>query len=86
MLSVYYQKSIVGVSITGTPPSSSGIADPYGVRLNDSAARLTVLRGKPDQIEGGVWRYGPADNIHWDYTVENGLVTTILLSSVVKLR
>jgi hypothetical protein len=86
MLSVYYQKNIVAVSITNTErPGASKIVDPYGVKLNDTSARLAVLRGKPDVIDGDIWRYGPADGIHWDYTVENGAVTAILLSSVDKL-
>ena len=42
-------------------------------------------RGKHDVIDGDMWRYGPVDGIHWDYTIENGAVTTILLSSVEKL-
>lgn len=86
MLTVYYQKSIVAVSVTYTQsPANSRIVDPYGVRLNDTSVRLTTLRGKPDSDDGDVWRYGAAGGIHWDYAVENGLVTTILLSSVANL-
>jgi hypothetical protein len=86
MLTVYYQKAIVAVSITyAGEHGKGGIVDPYGVRLEDTADHLTALRGKPDVVDGNVWRYGPVDDIHWDYTVENGIVTTILLSSVSKL-
>ena len=86
MLAVYYQKEIVAVSITyAGAHGKGGIADPYGVRLEDTTDRLTALRGKPDALDGNVWRYGPVDDIHWDYTIENGIVTTILLSSVPKL-
>jgi hypothetical protein len=86
MLAVYYQKTIVAVSITYVrQPGSSRIIDPYGIRLDDASERLTSLRGKPDTIDGNVWRYGAVDAIHWDYSIENGVVTTILLSSVAKL-
>ncbi len=86
MLAVYYQKSIVAVSITYLQrPGRSRIADPYGISLDDTSDHLMALRGKPDSIIGNIWRYGAVDNIHWDYTVENGAVTTILLSSVPKL-
>ncbi len=87
MLAVYYQKSIVAVSITYVQqPGRSRIVDPYGIRLDDTSEHLMALRGKPDTVDGKVWRYGAVDNIHWDYTVENGVVTTILLSSVAKLQ
>jgi hypothetical protein len=86
MLAVYYQKSIVAVSITYVQqPGSSKIVDPYGMRLDDTSEHLMVLRGKPDAVAGNLWRYGAVDAIHWDYTVENGVITTILLSSVAKL-
>lgn len=86
MLAVYYQKAIVAVSITfGGAHGTSDIVDPYGVRLEDTSDHLTALRGKPDAVDGNVWRYGQVDGIHWDYTVENGIITTILLSSVSKL-
>jgi hypothetical protein len=85
MLTVYYQKSIVAVSITNVNHGRTRIVDPYGVTLQDTSERLTALRGKPDAVDGNVWRYGSLDGIHWDYTVENGVVTTILLSSVPKL-
>ncbi len=85
MLTVYYQKAVVAVSITNTKNDTTRIVDPYGVTLQNTSEHLTALRGKPDTIEGTVWRYGPIDGIHWDYTVENGLVTAILLSSVSKL-
>lgn len=86
MLSVYYQKAIVAVSMTYVGQHGvSNIADPYGVKLLDGSDQLTALRGKPDSVDGNVWRYGPVDGIHWNYTVENGVVTTILLSSVSSL-
>jgi len=85
MLTVYYQKSVVAVSITNEENGTTKIVDPYGVTLQDTSERLTALRGKPDTIGGNVWRYGAIDGIHWDYTVENGVVTTILLSSVSNL-
>ncbi len=86
MLAVYYQKAIVAVSITyAGEHGKSGIIDPYGVRLEDATDHLIALRGKADAVDGNVWRYGSVDDIHWDYTVENGIVTTILLSSVSKL-
>jgi hypothetical protein len=86
MLTVYYQKAIVAVSITyAGEHGKNRTTDPYGVKLEDTADRLTALRGKPDVVDGTVWRYGAVDDIHWDYTVENGIVTTILLSSVPNL-
>lgn len=87
MLAVYYQKAIVAVSITfADQHGKTNITDPYGVRLDDTSDHLIALRGKPDIVDGKVWRYGATDGIHWDYTVENGIVTTILLSSVAKLE
>jgi hypothetical protein len=86
MLAVYYQRSIVAVSITSFTNGTTKIVDPYGVTLKDTSERLTALRGKPDTIAGTIWRYGAPDGIHWDYTVENGIVTTILLASVAKLE
>lgn len=86
MLAVYYQKAVVAVSIDfAGEHGKSDIVDPYGVRLEDTTDHLKSLRGKPDVVDGNVWRYGPSDGIHWDYTVENGIVTTILLSSVSRL-
>lgn len=86
MLAVYYQKAIVAVSITFLEQhSKTNIIDPYGVRLEYTSDHLIALRGKPDAVDGNVWRYGQVDGIHWDYTVENGIVTTILLSSVPKV-
>jgi hypothetical protein len=87
MLAVYYQKAIVAVSISSFDEKRGRItiADPYGVKLEDTSDRLTALRGKPDTIDGTVWRYGPVNSIHWDYTIDKGAVTKILLSSVSKL-
>ena len=66
ILTVYYEKSVVAVSITNVEHGTSRIVDPYGVMLRDSAERLTALRGKPDSIDGTVWRYGAIDGLHWD--------------------
>lgn len=86
MLTVYYQKNIVAISVTNiSSPGNTKITDPYGVKLNDASDRLISLRGKPDATDGGVWRYGTSGTVHWDYTIQNGVVTTILVSSVPKL-
>lgn len=84
MLTVYYEKSVVAVSVTNAH-AKTRIVDPYGVTLQDTPEKLTALRGKPDSVDGNVWRYGSLDGVHWDYTIENGVITAILLSSVPKL-
>jgi hypothetical protein len=87
MLAVYYYKGgVVGVSIDSSEQGKQiSVVDPYGIRLGDSASRLTTERGAPTSTSGDVLRYGAADGIHWEYTVKGGIVTTILLSSVPNL-
>jgi hypothetical protein len=87
MLAVYYYRgAVVAVSIASTATGAKvRTTDPYGIRLGDSATRLTAERGNATSTIGNVLRYGPADGIHWDYTVETGTVTTILVSSVPSL-
>jgi hypothetical protein len=53
--------------------------------LEGSTDHLQALRGKPDAVEGKAWRYGPVDGIHWLYTIKDGTVSEILLSSLPKL-
>ncbi|MGA8100064.1 MAG: hypothetical protein WB810_15520 [Candidatus Cybelea sp.] len=88
MLTVYYYRgTVVAVSITSTKTGAQiRIADPYGIRLGDPATRLTSARGNATSAIGDVLRYGPADGIHWDYTVDADSVTTILVSSVPSLQ
>jgi hypothetical protein len=87
MLTVYYYSgAVVAVSITSTKTDARiRIADPYGIRLGDPATLLTTARGNATSAIGDVLRYGPTDGIHWDYTVDAGTVTTILVSSVPSL-
>lgn len=88
MLTVYYFRgAVVAVSITSTKMDAQiRTADPCGIRLGDSATRLTSARGIATSVIGDVFRYGPTDGIHWDYTVDAGKVTTILVSSVASLQ
>jgi hypothetical protein len=87
MLTVYYYRgAVVAVSITSTKTDGqTRIADPYGIRLGDPATRLTAARGNATSAIGDVLRYGPSDGIHWDYTVDAGTITTLLVSSVPSL-
>jgi hypothetical protein len=85
MLAIYYQKAVVGVSISSIYGKALVYKDPYGVKLEDSTDHLQALRGKPDAVEGNAWRYGPVDGIHWLYTIKDGTVSEILLSSLPKL-
>lgn len=82
----YYRGAVVAVSIT-SPGNYAQIqtADPYGIKLGDTAAALTAARGSSTSTTGNIMRYGPTDGIHWDYTVEAGTITTILVSSVPSL-
>lgn len=87
MLTVYYYRgAVVAVSITSTETAAQiRMTDPYGIRVGDPATRLTAARGNATSAIGNVLRYGPTDGIHWDYTVDAGAVTTILVSSVPSL-
>lgn len=87
MLTVYYYRgAVVAVSITSTGTGAQiRTADPYGIRLGDPVTRLTTARGNATGAIGNVLRYGPTDGVHWDYTVDGGTVTTILVSSVPSL-
>ena len=85
MLTVYYGKTVVAIAIETTPPGAPAAdPDPFGVKLGDSQDQLTKLRGKPDAADGGLWRYGPADGLRWIYSVENGVVARIAVSTIVQ--
>jgi len=84
MLAVYYYRgAVVAVSISSAGSSAQmHVADPYGIRLGDTSDHLTVVRGAATTAKGNVLRYGPTDGIHWDYTIDAGVITTIVVSSV----
>ncbi len=83
MLAVYdYRGAVVAVSISSAGSSAQmHVADPYGIRLGDTSDHLTVVRGAATTAKH-VLRYGPTDGINWDYTVDAGIITTIVVSSV----
>ena len=83
MLAIYYAKTVVAVAISAQPPGApTKEPDPFGVVLGDSPDRLTALRGKPDAVDGTIWRYGPVDGLRWLYSVENGAVARIAITSL----
>lgn len=86
MLTVYYYRgTVVAVSITSTGGYAGiRLADPYGIKLGESASHLVAVRGNPTSAIGNVERYD-SNGIHWDYTVDSGTITTILLSSVAQV-
>jgi hypothetical protein len=83
MLVVYYAKSVVSIAIEVLPPGApTKQPDPFGVALGDSADRLTALRGKPDAVDGKLWRYGPANGVGWIYSIVDGAVARIAVTSM----
>jgi hypothetical protein len=76
----YYEGRIVAVSLnslSGGPTPT--VRDPYGVALKDSEQRLTALRGKADATSANILRYGSVDTVHWEYTIEDGVVSGIMV-------
>ncbi len=66
------------VMALGTSDPKAHCADPFGVRLGDAPERLIQLRGNPDGYgEDGVVRYGPANGIHWIFSVRNDRISSI---------
>ena len=86
MIGIYYENTVVAISLsamsTGPLPTT---ADPYGIKLGDSADHLMSVRGKPDAIEGDEWRYGRIEDLHWIYTLQGGVINEVMVSSVPKV-
>lgn len=86
--SVYYRQGrVIAVSVSGFEDDAEtrSYSDHYGVRSGDGTDRLLKLRGKPNTVDENVWRYGSLDGPHWDYLIERGVVTEILVSAVPSL-
>jgi hypothetical protein len=71
---------LVAVSTSNSGPST--YADPYGVKLGDTADSVQRERGAPDYRSTVVWRYGDVGGPHWLYAMKNGVVDSITVTSL----
>ena len=71
---------LVGISTVNGDPSA--YADPYGVKIGDTEDSVRQTRGKPDDQSTADWRYGAVGGPHWVYTMKNGEVDSITITSL----
>jgi hypothetical protein len=81
VLNLWLTTRVEAIAVTAYDGHEPNIVDPYGLRINDSRARLVQKRGRPDRITGGKYVYGPASSIHWAYTIHSERITEIAVSN-----
>jgi hypothetical protein len=80
-LQLVFDTRIKNIMVYQYGTKEPNIVDPYGIKLNDTVARLTKKRGRPSAINSHHdYVYGSWPQLHWVYATHGGLVTSISVS------
>ena len=84
VMGLAFDTKIHSIIVRGSGDPKGQCADPGGIHVGDSVARLVSERGSPDDntnVQGDdVFRYGPANGIQWRYEIHDANIVEIELS------